>query len=94
MQGFFALRYVKEMARVLPGFSHQKSVERLIKNVTRKEEINNKDVYEVVLIVQKKTNRKGAAIMKFKNVGIYKILEIRKYYQVLKKNCIHCSTVI
>ena len=67
------------MARVLPGFSYQKSVERLIKNVkkiTRKEEINNKDVYEAVLIVEKKTNRKGAALIKFKDVSIYKILEI------------------
>ena len=50
------------MARVLPGFSHQKSVERLIKNVkkiTRKEEINNKDVYEAVLIVEKRQTGKA-----------------------------------
>lgn len=61
------------MTRVLPGFSHQKSVKRLIENVkkiVRKEEIKNKGVYEAVVVVEKKTNRKGAAIIKFKDVSI------------------------
>lgn len=61
------------MAKILPNFSHQKSVERLIDNVkkiVRKEEINNKDVYDAVVLVEKKTNRKGATVIKFKDVSM------------------------
>ena len=56
----------------MPDFSFKKCVERLrdgIKNVSKKEEINNEVVVSAVRLIEKKTVKKGSMVMKFKDVS-------------------------
>ena len=58
----------------MPDFSF-KIMERLgdgIKNVSKKEEINNQVVVSAVRLIEKKTVKKGSMVLKFKDVSILK----------------------